>query len=212
MDSGKAGEVSAVTKVEKKGTDKRKGVTWANPVSEDSVPTKAAPISRWKKGIAITDFVLRLGVIGAAMGSAVTMGTNEEQLPFFTQFLQFHAQWSQFPMFQFFVMANGVISGYTVLTLPFSYVCIVRPNALAPRLLLVTMDTVMMGLINTAASAAAAIVYVGHNGSREPNWMAFCQGYNNFCQAASQAVVTSFVAAVFFLCLVSLSALALKRN
>ncbi|XP_027351213.1 casparian strip membrane protein 4-like [Abrus precatorius] len=146
------------------------------------------------------------------MGSAVTMGTNEEQLPFFTQFLQFHAQWSQFPMFGFFVIANGVISGYAVLSLPFSYVCIVRPHAVGPRLLLVSFDTVMMGLITGAASSAAAIVYLGHNGSAEANWMAFCQGFTNFCQAASEAVVTSFVAALFFMCLLSLSALALRRN
>lgn len=70
----------------------------------------------------------------------------------------------------------------------------------------------MMGLITIAASSAAAIVYVGHNGSQHANWMAFCQGFTNFCQTASQAVVTSFVAVVFFMCLVSLSALALKRN
>ncbi|KHN01909.1 Casparian strip membrane protein 5 [Glycine soja] len=138
------------------------------------------------------------------MGSAVTMGTNEEQLPFFTQFLQFHAQ--------FFVFANGVISGYAILSLPFSYVCIVQPHAVRPRLLLMTFDTVMMGLISVAAAGAAAIVYVGHNGSQDANWMAFCQGFTNFCQAASEAVVLSFVAAAFFLCLVPLSALALKSN
>ncbi|KAK7395714.1 hypothetical protein VNO78_16281 [Psophocarpus tetragonolobus] len=207
MDSGKG-------MMEKKGSEKGKSVTWATPrVSEDSISTKVeAPTSRWKKGIAITDLVLRLGAIGATIGSAVTMGSNEEQLPFFTQFFQFHAQWSQFPMFQFFVVANGFISGYAVITLPLSYVCIVRPLAVAPRLLLLTMDTVMMGLISAAASAAAAIVYVGHNGSREPNWIAFCQGFTNFCQTASLAVISSFVAAVFFLCLVSLSALALVRN
>ncbi|RDX68432.1 hypothetical protein CR513_52585, partial [Mucuna pruriens] len=140
MDTGKGGEV---TMVEAKGSEKGKGVTWAVPVSEDSVSSrKGALITRWKKGIAITDFVLRLGAIGAAMGSAVTMGNNEEQLPFFTQFLQFHAQWNDFPVFGFFVMANGVISGYAFLTLPFSYVCIVRPHAVGPRLLLMTMDTV----------------------------------------------------------------------
>ncbi|KAL2320239.1 hypothetical protein Fmac_029208 [Flemingia macrophylla] len=219
MDSGNGGEVSAVEK-KKKSIEKGKGVTWAVPVSEDSssvstnskgmvVPLR---LRRWKKGVAITDFVLRLGAIGAAMGAAVSMGTNEEQLPFFTQFLQFHAQWSYFPVFGFFVMANGVISGYAVLTLPFSYVCIVRPHAVPPRLLLMIMDTVMMGLITAAASAGAAIVYVGHNGSPEANWMAFCQGFTNFCQTASEAVVISFVAAVFFLCLVSLSALALIKN
>ncbi|KAK7262911.1 hypothetical protein RJT34_30492 [Clitoria ternatea] len=212
MDSGKKGSVSAVTMVETKANEKGKGVTWAVPVSVDSSVFTKDKLPKWKKGIAITDFMLRLGVIGAAMGSAVTMGTNEEMLSFFTQFLQFHAQWNNFPMFQFFVVANGVVSGYSILALPFSYVCIVRPNAVGPRLLLFTFDTVMMGLITASASMAAAIVYVGHNGSREANWMAFCQGFTNFCQVGSEAVVISFVGAIFLLSLVLLSPVALIRN
>lgn len=66
------------------------------------VSTKATPLptGRWKKGLAIIDFILRLGAIGATMGAAVLMGTTEEILPYFTQFLQFHAQWNEFPMFQ----------------------------------------------------------------------------------------------------------------
>jgi hypothetical protein len=38
----------------------------------------------WKKGIAIMDFVLRLGAIAAALGAAATMGTSDKTLPFFT--------------------------------------------------------------------------------------------------------------------------------
>ena len=105
MDSRKNNEVAAVTKPESKDSAKGKTVSWGAPVSTDlvSVSTKAVPLpgSRWRKGVAIIDFVLRLGVIGAAMGSAVLMGSNEEILPFFTQFLQFHAQWNEFPMFQY---------------------------------------------------------------------------------------------------------------
>ncbi|KAK7257609.1 hypothetical protein RIF29_31693 [Crotalaria pallida] len=214
MDSGKSGDATAVTIPETKDKGKGKAVTWAAPPSVYSVSTKAEPSPRpgWKKGVAITDFVLRLGAIGAAMASAVTMGNNEEMLPFFTQFLQFHAQWNEFPMFQFFVVANGVISGYMILALPFSYVCIVRPHAVGPRLSLMILDIVMMGVVTGGASSAAAIVYLFHNGSQDANWIAICQGFSNFCKAASQAVVTSFVAAVFLMCLVSLSALALIRN
>ncbi|OIW05880.1 hypothetical protein TanjilG_23666 [Lupinus angustifolius] len=212
MDSGKHSEATTVTKPETK--DKGKAVTWAAPLSGYSVSTKAVPHPRpgWKKGVAITDFILRLGAIGAALGSAVTMGTNEEILPFFTQFLQFHAQWTDFPMFQFFVVANGVIGGYMILALPFSYVCIIRPHTIGPRLGLMIVDIVMMGVATGAASSATAIVYLSHNGSRDANWIAICQGYTNFCQTSSEAVVLSFVAAISLMCLVPLSALALKRT
>ncbi|XP_025674763.1 casparian strip membrane protein 5-like [Arachis hypogaea] len=152
MDSNKENEVATVAITKAKDGGKGKSVKWGAPISTDqsssSVSTKSAaslprpPAARWRKGVAIADFVLRLGVIGAAIGAAYLMGNNEEVLPFFTQFLQFHAQWSDFPMFQFLVVAAGVIGGYAVLCLPFSYVCIVRPYALGPRLLLMILDIV----------------------------------------------------------------------
>ena len=67
-----------------------------------AIAVAAPPIPRggWRKGVAITDFILRLGAIGATLGAAGMMGNTEQILPFFTQFLQFHAQWDNFPMFQ----------------------------------------------------------------------------------------------------------------
>lgn len=61
-----------------------------------AVTTKTA---RWKKGIAIFDFILRLVAIAAGLAAASIMGTTEETLPFFTQFLQFHAEYNDFPTF-----------------------------------------------------------------------------------------------------------------
>ncbi|KAI4322445.1 hypothetical protein L6164_022139 [Bauhinia variegata] len=177
------------------------------------VSTKAVPHPRggWRKGVAIIDFILRLGAIGATLGAAAMMGNSEEILPFFTQFLQFHAEWNDFPMFQFFVVANAAAGGYLVLSLPLSFVCIVRPYAVGPRLLLMILDTVMTALVFAAASSAAAVVYLAHNGSQDANWIAVCNQFTGFCQATSQAVVISFVAALSFICLIIVSSLALKR-
>ena len=52
-------------------------------------------------------------------------------------------------MRRFFVVANGVISGYAILSLPFSYVCIVRPYAVGPRLLLMIFDIVSLNPLST---------------------------------------------------------------
>lgn len=214
--SGKDSEAKAATTMpeSKRTNGKGKAVAGAAPPSATQVSTKATPLPRggWKKGVAIIDFILRLGAIGAALGAAVLMGTNEQILPFFTQFLQFHAQWNDFPMFEFFVVANGAAGGYVILSLPFSIVCIVRPLAVGPRLLLVVLDTVMMALVIAAASSAAAVVYLAHNGSQDANWIAVCQQFTNFCQVSSEAVVVSFIAAIFFACLIVVSSLALKRN
>lgn len=69
-----------------------------------------------------------------------------------------------------------------------------------------------MATVIAAASAAAAIVYVAHNGSQDANWIAICQQFTDFCQGTSEAVVVSFVAAVFLVCLIVVSTLALKRT
>ncbi|KAJ6778466.1 NITRATE FORMATE IRON DEHYDROGENASE [Salix koriyanagi] len=58
---------------------------------------------------------------------------------------------------RFFVIAMAMVSGYLVLSLPFSIVAIIRPRAAAPRLLLIILDTVALTLNMAAAGAATAI-------------------------------------------------------
>ncbi|KAK6936243.1 Casparian strip membrane protein domain [Dillenia turbinata] len=176
--------------------------------------TKVAdpPRAGWRKGLAIFDFILRLCAIGAALAAAAVMGTTDQTLPFFTQFFQFQASYDDLPAFQFFVVANAIVSGYLVLSLPFSIVTIVRPHAVGPRLLLLVFDTVMVALTTAAASAAAAIVYLAHNGNPSANWVAICQQFGDFCQQVSGAVVAAFIAAFIFILLVVLSAMALRRH
>ena len=55
----------------------------------------------YKKGLAIFDFVLRLGAVAAALAAAATMGTSGQTLPFFTQFFQFQASYDDLPTFQY---------------------------------------------------------------------------------------------------------------
>ncbi|QHO31087.1 hypothetical protein HN51_019342 [Arachis hypogaea] len=220
MEPSKEVDAPAATSLQPQSKRTRSNNGKGKSTAEDAQPlapvvsTKATPLQRggWKKGVAILDFILRLGAIGAAFGAAILMGNNEQVLPFFTQFFQFHAQWDDFPMFRFFVVANAAVAGFLILSLPFSIVCIVRPLAAGPRLLLLIIDTVMMAFVIAAASAAAAVVYLAHNGSQDANWMAVCQQFTDFCQVTSEAVVVSFVAAVFLSFLVFVSSLALKRG
>ncbi|KAK2987402.1 hypothetical protein RJ640_020599 [Escallonia rubra] len=165
-----------------------------------------------KKGIAIFDFVLRLCAMVAALTAAITMGTTDQTLPFFTQFFRFQASYDDLPTFTFFVIANAITSSYLVLSIPFSIVSIIRPRAVGPRLLLIIFDTVMVALTTAAAASAAAIVYLAHKGNSSANWLAICQQYNDFCQRTSGAVVASFIAVVIFVFLVVLSALALRKS
>ncbi|KAJ6914605.1 hypothetical protein NC651_016782 [Populus alba x Populus x berolinensis] len=154
----------------------------------------------YRKGIAIFDLILRLAAIATALAAAAAMGTSGETLPFFTQF------------FQFFVIAITIVGGYLVLSLPFSVVAIVRPHAVGPRLLLIILDAVALTLNTAAGAAAAAIVYLAHNGNSNTNWLAICSQYGDFCQKVSGAVVASFLTVVIFVFLIVLSAFALRRH
>ncbi|KAB5519719.1 hypothetical protein DKX38_024038 [Salix brachista] len=175
----------------------------SSSVSKGKAPLIAAPMNKkggYKKGVAIFDFILRLAAIVTALAAAASMGTSDETLPFFTQF------------FQFFVIAMAIVAGYLVLSLPFSIVAIVRPHAAGPRLLLLILDTVALTLNTAAGAAAAAIVYLAHNGNASANWLAICQQFGDFCQKVSGSVVASFITVVILVFLVVLSALALGRH
>ncbi|KAL7092261.1 hypothetical protein ACP275_12G155000 [Erythranthe tilingii] len=171
---------------------------------------RAAPA--YKRGVAIFDLILRISAATAALAATITMGTTEQTLPFFTQFFQFQASYDDLPTFTFFVIAMSIVTGYLVLSVPFSIVCIARPAAAAPRLLLILCDTLAVTLNTSAAGASAAIVYLAHNGNSDANWLAICQQFNDFCQRTSGAVVASFVAVVLLIFLVVLSASALKKH
>ncbi|XP_059664324.1 casparian strip membrane protein 2-like [Cornus florida] len=211
MESSKSSRETAINITESKSTKGKAAGT--APATTIVATTKAAlhPRGGWKKGVAIFDFILRLAAIAAALGATASMGTTEQTLPFFTQFFQFHASYDDLPPFLFFVFANALASGYLVLSLPFSIVCIVRPHAVRPRLLLLIFDTVALALTTAGASAAAAIVYLAHNGNPNTNWNAICQQFTDFCQAASGAVVASFVAATMIMFIIVLSAFALRK-
>nr|XP_010943799.1 casparian strip membrane protein 2-like [Elaeis guineensis] len=112
----------------------------------------------------------------------------------------------------FFVIGNAMAAGYLVLSLPFSIISICWPQAVGLWLLLLIFDTVMVGLTTAAASAAAAIVYLAHTGSKKANWVAICLRFDGFCQHISGAVVVSFVAVVLFMVLVVMSALAMRKH
>ncbi|XP_007027844.2 PREDICTED: casparian strip membrane protein 1 [Theobroma cacao] len=187
----------------------------SSAVAKGKAPLIATPReqkSGFKKGLGIFDFLLRLGAIIAALAAAATMGTSDETLPFFTQFFQFEASYDDLPTFMFFVIAMALIGGYLVLSLPFSIVTIVRPHAVAPRLLLFILDIVALTLTTAAGAAAAAIVYLAHNGNPNTNWLAICQQFGDFCQEVSGAVVASFVTVVVLMSLVLLSGVALKKH
>nr|XP_043629887.1 casparian strip membrane protein 1-like [Erigeron canadensis] len=181
-------------------------------VAASKKAAKLPKVSRWKRCLGIFDFMLRLCAIAAALAAATAMGTTSQQLPFFTQFFQFKADYNDLPAFTYFVIANAMAGAYLVLSLPFSIVCIIRPHIIGARLMLLVFDTIAVPLVTSAASAAASIVYLAHNGNSNANWGAICRQFDDFCQRVSGAVVASFITALLFVVLVIVSAVALRKK
>lgn len=66
--------------------------------SEHGETSKAAPLGRGvSKGVSVLDLILRFIAIVGTLASAIAMGTTNETLPFFTQFIRFKAQYSDLP-------------------------------------------------------------------------------------------------------------------
>ncbi|CAJ2648015.1 casparian strip membrane protein 1 [Trifolium pratense] len=165
-----------------------------------------------KRGLSIMDFILRIIGGVATLSSAVAMATTNERLPFATNFVQFRAEYDDLPSFVFFVMANSLVCGYLALSLILSILHIVRSTAVKSRILLIILDTVMMGLLAAAASAAASIVYIAHYGNTQANWFPICQQYNSFCERISGSLIGSYIAVALFVIIILLSHVAISRN
>ncbi|KAH0771532.1 hypothetical protein KY290_015513 [Solanum tuberosum] len=181
------------------------GGSEAGDDSKDSKP-------KGNRGISFLDFIMRIVAILGTLGSAIAMGTTNETLPSFEQFIRFKAEYKNLPTFTFFVVANGIVSAYLAVSLVLSILHIVMSGARITRVVLIFFDTVMMAFLTSGASAAAAIVYLAHKGNARANWIAICQQYNSFCDRASGSLVGSFIGVFVFLLLIILSALALSRN
>jgi hypothetical protein len=72
----------------------------------------------YKKGLAIFDFVSRLGAVMAARAAAATMGTSDQTLPFFTLFFQFQASYDDLPTFQYVNLLLSLVNTMINICLP----------------------------------------------------------------------------------------------
>ncbi|XP_020218221.1 CASP-like protein 6 [Cajanus cajan] len=184
----------------------------ASVVESGEISKGASPRKGLIRGLSIVDFILRIVAATSTLGSALSMGTTRETLPFTTQFVKFRAVFKDLPTFVYFVTSNSIVCVYLVLSLALSFFHIVRNKAVKSRVLLVFLDSVMFGLLTTGASAAAAIVYIAHYGNSSANWFPFCRQYNNFCERISGSLIGSFIAVVIFIILILMSAISISKH
>uniref|UniRef100_A0ACD5VD52 Uncharacterized protein n=1 Tax=Avena sativa TaxID=4498 RepID=A0ACD5VD52_AVESA len=181
--------------------------------SDEHGETSKAPLDRGvSRGVSILDLVLRVIAAMGTLASAIAMGTTNQTLSFFTQFIRFKARHSDFPTLTFFVVANSIVSAYLILSLPLSIVHIIRSRAEYSKLILIFFDAAMLALVTAAASSATAIVYLAHKGNARANWFAICQQFDSFCERMSGSLIGSFTAMILLILLILFSAISLARS
>ncbi|KAA3460800.1 casparian strip membrane protein 2 [Gossypium australe] len=173
---------------------------------------EATPVNSNINGVAILEFILRFLAAGGTLGSAMAMGTTEETVPLFPQSILLNAKYSDLPMFTFFVIANSVACAYLVFSLPLSFYYIIRRAAKHSRIVLVTFDTAMLGLVTAGASAATSIVYLAHKGNANANWLSICQQLDSFCERTSGSLISSFASAFLLMLIIISSAIAISLS
>eukprot|EP00258_Populus_trichocarpa_P007023 XP_002311310.3 casparian strip membrane protein 5 [Populus trichocarpa] len=170
----------------------------------------AAPKRGINRGISIADLILRGVAAIGTFASALTMGTTSETLTIFTQPIMIRAKYNDLPSLTFFVIANSIVCGYLVLSIPLSISHFIRREARITRIILVIFDTAMVELLTAGASAATVVVYLAHKGNA--NWPAICQQFNNFCERISGSLIGSFASIIMIMLIIITSAVALSRH
>lgn len=72
----------------------------SNPV-EFSDAKSSTQKGIFKRAVSVLDFILRLIAIASTLASAIAMGTTNETLSFFTQFIRFRAEYDDLPTLRY---------------------------------------------------------------------------------------------------------------
>ncbi|KAI8001529.1 CASP-like protein 1C1 [Camellia lanceoleosa] len=140
----------------------------------------------------IPAFVLRLIALGATITATVVMVTSHDSATVLN--ITFGAKYSYSPSLKYFVVINAIASGYGLIVL------FLPTNCSLWRFVLVA-DLVIMALLDSSISAAAAIGYVGRKGNIHAGWLPICGQVPKFCDHASGAIISGIIATIIYFAL-----------
>ncbi|XP_061343110.1 CASP-like protein 1C1 [Gastrolobium bilobum] len=154
-----------------------------------------------KTKIVLTLF-LRLLAFGATIAATVVMVTTHDSAEVLN--LTFTAKYSNQPAFVYFVIAEAIASGYSLIVLFTCY-----HNSLW-RLVLI-LDAGIAMLLSSSVSAALAIAQVGKKGNSHAGWLPICGQVPKYCDHVSGALLASFAAAIIYFVLIFSSLYSLQN-
>ncbi|KAF7848211.1 hypothetical protein BT93_L2192 [Corymbia citriodora subsp. variegata] len=136
--------------------------------------------------------VLRLLALGSTAAAIAIMVTSHETAKVLN--LSFDAKYSNTSAFVYFVVAEAIAGGYSLVSLLLS--------CKTPILrLMMMMDVVIAMLLSSSISAAVAIGQVGKKGNSHAGWLPICGQVSKFCDQVTGTLIAGFVAAVLYLVL-----------
>ncbi|KAI4378505.1 hypothetical protein MLD38_015975 [Melastoma candidum] len=139
--------------------------------------------------------VLRILTILATAAATYVMVTSKQSTVVYGIPLQ--AQYNYASAFKFFVYANGIACGLSVLSLIVALALCVRGSRASDSFFLPTIDLLVMSLVMAGFAAATAVGYIGKYGESHIGWMSICDNVAIFCRRVTTSVIASFIA--FFL-------------
>ncbi|KAF3777986.1 CASP-like protein 1B1 [Nymphaea thermarum] len=161
---------------------------------------------------------LRFLAFAATLAAALVMGVNKQTIPMVVGlgnakpiYGNVTAKFHQTPAFMFFVIANAVAAGYSLVTFILSLGKMVGCFHAPISLLLAIGDLVMVALVSAGGGAAASVARLAKSGDQRAHWDKICDKFDAYCRHGGGALIASFLGVFFLMNLNVLSTLYLYK-
>ncbi|KAL5774477.1 hypothetical protein ACOSP7_012034 [Xanthoceras sorbifolium] len=145
------------------------------------------------KNKSIFIILLRLLALGATVAAIAVMVTSHDSTVVLN--LTFSAKYSNEPFFKYFVVAEAIAGGYSLLVL-----FLFSKQSKLWRLIII-LDVVVTALLISSISAALAVAHVGKKGNSHAGWLPICGQVPKFCDHVTGSLIAGFAAAIIYLLL-----------
>ncbi|KAJ0979725.1 hypothetical protein J5N97_015199 [Dioscorea zingiberensis] len=166
----------------------------------------------------VAELVLRVLAVATTLAAAIIMGEAKETETVPVQLtpslpaipVAATAKSSYSSAFVYFVVANAIACGYSIVSLGGAMASKGKRGKLA--VLMLIMDEIMVALLFSGNGAAAAIGVVGEKGNSHVGWNKICNVFTKFCSHVKASVMVSLVGALAYLLLASFRIISLHKR
>ncbi|KAK1417886.1 hypothetical protein QVD17_27021 [Tagetes erecta] len=152
----------------------------------------------YQKNQVIADVALRALLFVTSLGAIIVLVTSKQSkmIPISpTVAIPLDANWNQSPANIYFVAAHCVACLYSIITCASSISVLKKIGTSSEKLQsnFVKLDSLLLGIISSAAGAAAAVAYIGLKGNSHARWNEICNVYGSFCHHVVVAILLSLM-------------------